>query len=61
MKDLNGLSPDEFLKKLEKGFVVKEKGSRMYKPNKLHNFSMYLDGKWYSLTARKVPMTTMIR
>jgi uncharacterized protein (DUF1015 family) len=53
VKDLNGLSPDEFLKKLEKGFVVKEKGSRMYKPNKLHNFSMYLDGKWYSLTARE--------
>lgn len=53
VKDLNGLSSGEFLAKLEKGFVVKEKGTRVYKPGKLHNFSMYLDGKWYSLTARK--------
>ncbi len=53
VKDLNGLSSGEFLAKLEKGFVVKEKGTRVYKPRKLHNFSMYLDGKWYSLTARK--------
>jgi uncharacterized protein (DUF1015 family) len=53
VKDLNGFSSAEFLAKLEKGFVVKEKGAKIYKPGKLHNFSMYLDGKWYSLTARK--------
>jgi uncharacterized protein (DUF1015 family) len=53
VKDLNGLSSTEFLTKLEKGFVIKEKGTKVYKPRKLHDFSMYLDGKWYSLTARK--------
>lgn len=53
VKDLNGLTPDEFLAKLQKGFIVKEKGVRVYKPGKLHNFSMYLEGKWYSLTARE--------
>ncbi len=39
--------------KLEKGFIVEEKGTGNYKPAKLHNFSMYLGGKWYSLTARE--------
>jgi uncharacterized protein (DUF1015 family) len=53
IKDLNGLSDDEFLKKLEQGFEIKEKGEKIWKPKKLHNFSMYLAGKWYSLTARK--------
>jgi uncharacterized protein (DUF1015 family) len=53
IKDLNGLSNSDFLSRLEKGFEVKEKGTRIYKPRKLHNFSMYLCGKWYSLTARK--------
>jgi uncharacterized protein (DUF1015 family) len=52
VKDLNGLSAAEFLTKLEKGFEIKEKGIRSYKPTALHNFSMYLEGKWYSLTAR---------
>lgn len=52
IKDLNGLNHCELLEKLEKGFIVEEKGSRTYKPKKLHNFSMYLNGKWYSLTAR---------
>jgi uncharacterized protein (DUF1015 family) len=52
VKDLNGLSEREFLSKLEKGFVIKEKGQKIYKPRKLHNFSMYLDGKWYALKAR---------
>jgi len=52
VKDLNGLTEKDFLEKLEEGFVIKEKGSRIYKPGKLHNFSMYLDGLWYSLTAR---------
>ncbi len=53
IKDLNGLSKEEFLAKLESGFEVKEKGEKIYKPRKLHNFSMYLDGKWYSLKAKK--------
>jgi uncharacterized protein (DUF1015 family) len=53
VKDLNGLSDEEFLSKLEIGFEVKEKGDKIYKPRKLHNFSMYLGGKWYSLKARK--------
>lgn len=52
IKDLNGISEEEFLAKLEKGFVVRVKGALIYKPRKLHNFSMYMDGKWYSLTAR---------
>jgi uncharacterized protein (DUF1015 family) len=51
VKDLNGLTPVEFLKKLEKSFIIAEKGTTAYKPKKLHNFSMYLEGKWYSLTA----------
>jgi uncharacterized protein (DUF1015 family) len=53
VKDLNGLSNEEFIKRLEKGFVVEEKGSGIWKPDRLHNFSMYLDGKWYSLTSRE--------
>ena len=53
IKDLNGLTPQEVISRLEKGFIVTEKGTRTYKPGKLHNFSMYLDRKWYSLTARE--------
>jgi uncharacterized protein (DUF1015 family) len=53
IKDLNGLANSEFLERLGKGFEVKEKGKKIYKPRKLHNFSMYMDGIWYSLTARK--------
>jgi len=53
IKDLNGLSPQGVISRLEKGFIVTEKGIRKYKPEKLHNFSMYLEGKWYSLTARE--------
>lgn len=52
VKDLNGLSPEEFVKKLEKGFTVEKIGPNEYKPSKLHNFSMYLKGEWYSLTAK---------
>lgn len=52
VKDLNGLSSAELLKKLEESFVVEKKGSDIYTPNQLHNFSMYLDGTWYSLTAK---------
>ena len=50
---MNGLSEEEFLAKLEKNFVVEEKGADIYKPVALHNFSLYLAGKWYSLTAKQ--------
>ena len=53
VKDLNGLSDEEFLKALEANFDVKEIGEEIYKPNALHNFSLYLSGKWYSLTAKE--------
>jgi uncharacterized protein (DUF1015 family) len=52
IKDLNGLTNEGLLTRLECRFVIEEKGSKTYKPDKLHNFSMYLDGKWYSLTAK---------
>lgn len=52
VKDLNGLTPSEFLGKLSENFEVEEKGTEIYKPVKLHNFSLYLEGKWYSLTAK---------
>ena len=53
VKDLNGLSDEEFLKALQANFEVKEMGAEIYKPNALHNFSLYLSGKWYSLTAKE--------
>ena len=53
VRDLNGLTPDELLEKLNEAFVVECKGEEIYKPNALHNFSMYLEGKWYSLTAQE--------
>lgn len=53
VKDLNSLSSGDFLARLEKDFEVEEKGNSPYSPTELHNFSMYLDGKWYSLTARR--------
>lgn len=52
VKDLNGLEPAQFLAALEKNFVVEEKGREIYKPAGLHNFALYLEGKWYSLTAK---------
>ena len=52
VKDLNGLTPAEFLNALAENFEVQEMGSEIYKPVKLHNFSLYLEGKWYSLTAK---------
>ncbi len=51
--DLNKLTNQEFIQKLDKVFEIKEIGADIYKPNQLHNFSMYLDGKWYSMTARE--------
>jgi uncharacterized protein (DUF1015 family) len=52
VRDLNGLSETELLTALERDFTVEEKGAAEYRPTGLHNFSMYLGGKWYSLTAR---------
>ena len=51
--DLNGNTEEQFLEKLADKFIVEEKGTEIYKPAKLHNFSMYLGGKWYSLTAKE--------
>lgn len=53
VKDLNGLTPDEFITALGKDFIVECKGEDVYKPERLHNFSLYIDGKWYSLTAKE--------
>lgn len=52
VKDLNGHSPADFIKELGNGFIVEDRGSNVFKPEKLHQFGMYLEGRWYSLTAR---------
>lgn len=52
VKDLNGLTEEEFLAALQKNFEVQKMGAEIYKPTGLHNFSLYLGGNWYSLTAR---------
>ena len=53
IKDLNGMSSAEFIEALKKNFIVEKKGSEIYKPAKLHEFSLYLDGEWYSLVAKE--------
>lgn len=53
VKDLNGLSSQQFIDELKQNFDVEDKGEDIYKPTSLHNFSLYLDGKWYSLTAKE--------
>ncbi|MDD7551628.1 MAG: DUF1015 family protein [Candidatus Cryptobacteroides sp.] len=53
VKDLAGLSDEEFLKALEEDFVVEDRGVEIYRPCALHNFSLYLSGRWYSLTAKE--------
>ena len=52
VKDLNGLSDEEFLKKLSEDFIVEKKGAEIFKPSRLHEFSLYLGGNWYSLVAK---------
>ena len=52
VKDLNGLTSAQLLEKLAENFTVEDKGAEEYRPSGLHNFSMYLDGRWYSLTAK---------
>ena len=53
VKDINGMTPDELLKALEKNFTVTCKGTDIYKPEKLHEFSMYIEENWYSLVAKE--------
>lgn len=53
VKDLYGLSKEEFLSKLSEFFIIEEKGSTIFKPGKLHEFSMYLDHTWYALQAKE--------
>ncbi len=53
IKDLNGLTPTQFLQKLSNNFIVKCEGKSNYKPQRLHEFSLYLDGIWYSLVAKE--------
>ena len=53
VKDINGMTSEELLKALEKNFIVTDKGTEIYKPAKLHEFSMYLDEHWYSLEAKE--------
>lgn len=53
VKDLNGLTPEQFINALSKNFIIEKKGSETYKPVCIHNFSLYLDGCWYSLTAKE--------
>jgi uncharacterized protein (DUF1015 family) len=52
VKDLNGFTTDEFLSKIEENFHIKQRSQTIIKPEKLHDFSMYLDGTWYNLTAK---------
>ena len=52
VKDLNGLSDEEFLKKLSEDFIMEKKGTEIFKPSRLHEFSLYLGGNWYSLVAK---------
>ncbi len=53
VKDLNGLSCTEFIARVKEEFYIEDKGKDLYKPDRLHNFSMYLNGKWYSMTAKE--------
>ncbi len=53
VKDLNGYTDAEFIEKLTDNFNVEDRGTEVYKPTSLHNFSMYLSGLWYSLTAKR--------
>ena len=52
VRDLNGLTPNEFIQKLEKNFIVEPTGSDIERPKNLHNFSIYLDGRSFSVTAK---------
>ncbi len=53
VRDLNGLTDEQFLEALKVDFEVEKMGKEIYKPQRLHNFSLYLSGEWYSLTAKQ--------
>lgn len=53
VKDLNGMTTDEFLTALAKNFTVQKKGHTEYRPKQLHEFSLYIDENWYSLIAKE--------
>ncbi len=53
VKDLNGLGDEEFLEKLTSSFIVKKEGKKIFKPDRIHEFGMYLSGSWYSLMAKE--------
>lgn len=53
VKDLNGMTSEEFLTALKNDFIIENKGEQEYKPQHLHEFSLYLDKQWYSLTAKE--------
>lgn len=53
VKDLNGMTPDELVGKLKHKFDIEDRGTQIYHPDRLHNFAMYLAGRWYSLTAKE--------
>ncbi len=53
VKDLNGLTTEELLSRLNENFLVEKQGEEIYTPKHLHNFSLYIDGEWYSLTAKE--------
>ena len=53
VKDLNGLTSEQFIEALKKNFIVADKGTEIYKPAKQHEFSLYLDSHWYSLVAKE--------
>jgi uncharacterized protein (DUF1015 family) len=52
VKDLNGLSPDQFIDKLRVNFRIEPKGKTAYRPKALHEFGMYLENEWYKITAK---------
>lgn len=53
VKDLNGLTSEQFIEALKQDFIIEDKEGKIYKPSHIHNFSLYLDGCWYSLTAKE--------
>jgi uncharacterized protein (DUF1015 family) len=52
VKDLNGLTIEDFFEKLKLVFTIEKQGENIYKPSALHNFSLYIEGEWYSMTAK---------
>lgn len=53
VKDLNGMTPEQFISRLKEDFTVQDRGTEIYHPAGLHDFSMYLEGHWYSLAAKE--------